>query len=585
MHLTQYIFLICMAIVLQMIISLFGEGVNHIGDKRINYAYFVFSDNRNESLTVNFLISIFAPNIAMIFLFCLLKRMGWDTYAYIWQFVVIFYIYRFVLICLILKRWQLYNIKYEFIRALIGISIAISIYEFFLSKTSRIFITVDELREELWFAFLLLVYSFIKYVFDARIKQDTIIKEKDLDKYIIYNYEKYKKKYTSVIEKCEISDKERMVVFSIMIFEAYNRPTIIRIVENIVCFCAHGRTVGIMQVKSDKPLSNKDSIRRACQLIKEYSIESDWAKGDVSWACDIAYHYNPSERYSENVSYIYRHIMNYVYGEMVDIEYNAEIKLDDLFPVKQNAIQVSSVAELFKVLRDNVCVILSKTETSMLDGIRESKNVVVDKTHKGWEVKVTDLHNVVIKGNGSYLFSEYKDAGVIIIENCSNLEFSDFRLGYKADKNNCKNAAISIRDSNNIVINNVIINGHGSRGVVAKQSDVKVIDCDIHNCKKNAIYGILSNIRIENSQVYDCKRSVKNLIYGLDCTIKMVNTKIYNNIVDLALIENSVESTLFQNVEIRNNKYRKHRFCGISGIIFEENEHLGWETGENDNGK
>ena len=55
---------------------------------------------------------------------------------------------------------------------------------FFIKNSKKLLITTDELREQLWFAVILVLYSFIKSVLDVKIKQDNILERKQIINYI-----------------------------------------------------------------------------------------------------------------------------------------------------------------------------------------------------------------------------------------------------------------------------------------------------------------------------------------------------------------------------------------------------------------
>ena len=76
--------------------------------------------------------------------------------------------------------------------AVIGILLGILLNIFFLQSKNDLFITVSELREELWFAIILVIYGTIKNILDMKVKQDDVLTEQQLCKYI---EKKFKKLY------------------------------------------------------------------------------------------------------------------------------------------------------------------------------------------------------------------------------------------------------------------------------------------------------------------------------------------------------------------------------------------------------
>ena len=95
----------------------------------------------------------------------------------------------------------------------------------------------------------------------------------DLD-HIDYQYNKFKTKYGSLISDNCSNEFYEAVTYSIMIYENFNRPKVIRWIEYF-CFwiTKHPHTLGIMQVMSDKRIDDQDSITKAIVIIKEATLK------------------------------------------------------------------------------------------------------------------------------------------------------------------------------------------------------------------------------------------------------------------------------------------------------------------------
>lgn len=76
----------------------------------------------------------------------------------------------------------------------------------------------------------------------------------------------------------------RVVFFTIMAIEDANRPEGFRIFERIACKLGVAKTTGIMQQKSDKPLSDDESVVLACQYIENMwdNFLSRFAKSEIA---------------------------------------------------------------------------------------------------------------------------------------------------------------------------------------------------------------------------------------------------------------------------------------------------------------
>ena len=283
--------------------------------------------------------------------------------------------------------------------ALIGILLGVLLNIFFLKEKNNIFISVSELKEELWFAIILVIYGTIKNILDLKVKQDDVLTEQQLRKYIEKKFENLYKKYGSVLDINSKNSYLCITLFAIMIFENYNRGSIIRIFEKIKVKTGHEATLGIMQVKSNSIISDRESVSRAYDLIilygKDYQ-EKELSEGEVK---DIAEKYNGGEKYSESIAYIYSRILEYI---MFHEEYQKRFCLDSFTEINDvTQWDCSSVKEMCEKLRDNCKINLSKIEGNILDGVEESEYVCVIRVKNGWELVLKGLNNVEINGNGS----------------------------------------------------------------------------------------------------------------------------------------------------------------------------------------
>lgn len=102
-------------------------------------------------------------------------------------------------------------------------------------------------------------------------------------------------------------------MYSIMIFEDYNRGPIVRTIERIKIKLGKTATVGIMQMKSDIPLTDRESI------IRFYSwLERNIKYPEVLNPCnenaikELAWKHNPDEAYAQSILYISNCLWQYI---------------------------------------------------------------------------------------------------------------------------------------------------------------------------------------------------------------------------------------------------------------------------------
>ena len=213
--------LFILALFLQIVIGWAGSVLHSVassGDS--TYAVFTFREDRNQSMSTNVLMNICMPNVAMIFVYIIANH---NDYLYIQRYIILlavyFYFYRWLLICVIKRRKELYRYSYELIMATCGCLLAYLLSEYFFTSNQNVFITPDELRPELWLAIIFILYKFFIQIIDKVAIQKNIVTENMISEYVINKFNKFFKKYEHIID---LNIENRYVwifTYAIMIFE------------------------------------------------------------------------------------------------------------------------------------------------------------------------------------------------------------------------------------------------------------------------------------------------------------------------------------------------------------------------------
>lgn len=306
----QYGILVISAIFTQIIVSWAGSMLHSIGAEEIHYAVFTFSDERDEPMSTNILMNICIPNVLAIFMFLLARKFGYRIIEEkLILYVMLFYVFRYILVCVVLRRKELYNYVYEVVLAICGLIVAFAIKHFFLITEQTILITAYELREELWFVIIVIIYKFVKLIVDKYVRQNTVLRKSQIEKYVIRQFEVFYKKYSDIILVTKENRFQCIFIYSVMIIENYNRGPFLRKVENALCFIDNKpRTLGITQMKSEKPLSDKKSI---IMLYNELSDSCEPGLID-GYPWNQAWKHNNDNAYADAVTYIFDILLNYL---------------------------------------------------------------------------------------------------------------------------------------------------------------------------------------------------------------------------------------------------------------------------------
>ena len=157
-------------------------------------------------------------------------------------------------------------------------------------------------------------------------------------RYALRKYHEFKKKYSEVVDaNCEyVVDAD--LLYAIMIVENYNRPPLVRMVENLKFRMTHKRmSLGIMQVQTDKMIDDKESIKQAAEIIAKLREEyiQNREKESESLGVLSAYVYTMAERYIGG-SWEYANDVREVYEVInsMQIKEAYNVKLKDVLAYK-----------------------------------------------------------------------------------------------------------------------------------------------------------------------------------------------------------------------------------------------------------
>lgn len=258
---------------------------------------------------------VLLPSILMAIAAAVCQSMGYFHFLKTFYLIIpLFWIIRELIIQLDHSRIYFDN-RLDLLELIFSNALGILIYFFIrklISKSESILMSITELRDAIWFAIIVYVGKILwDYLQIAKDKSDVRNATCYLPA-IETIFEKFKKKYGSFIDselKRNVyeNDKDKndikRIIYSIMIFEDYNRPASVRIIEYIVKIIIpfKPRTMGIMQFKSDRLITNKQSIRLAIKKISASYKPSD----EYDSVESAIRQYNVGDFYYNQVSDIY----------------------------------------------------------------------------------------------------------------------------------------------------------------------------------------------------------------------------------------------------------------------------------------
>lgn len=305
--------LFVLAVVTQYLVSWAGSVLHSIGNEETSYAVFTFSDDRYMPMTTNVLMNVCIPNVILVFIFMFAK-----TYELMYLekfllcYVVFFFVWRMILICVFLRRKELYSWPYEIGMAFTGIVLAYFLINYFFATEETVFLEASELREELWLAIVFILYKFFKQILDKKLIQNKILTEGQITRYIIRKFNLFYKKYNHILVINKENRNKCIFLYAVMIFEDYNRGPVVRKIEKIKFGIKKKATLGIMQFPTEDMLSDEESIARFYEWLENVLGDDDFQDPNEIQINQLAWEYNNDDRYAKSVTYIYNKLYEYI---------------------------------------------------------------------------------------------------------------------------------------------------------------------------------------------------------------------------------------------------------------------------------
>jgi len=283
--------------------------INWIGEHTVKMGYVSMALYVKEETSplFNFAFKVFAPVVFIILLSTAFQLVGLSTFSKNIYIVVVNY-WAIRLLAILLRGYlRLLNWWVQIFYIVISIGVSIAIY-YSIDKSNSMLPNPQALIDQLWILIILFLYSVLN---NLQIDRKGTIKRKE--KHIVSKYEYFSNKYGDLISDKVHSNFMRLAVFSIMIYEDFNRSRFIRSIERLVFhFSNEPHSYGIMQFTSKQKLSDEESIMLGIEKIHNDSLEFFDIHGKQNIAWDdaliryIAEKYNGgNEDYSNQIHEIY----------------------------------------------------------------------------------------------------------------------------------------------------------------------------------------------------------------------------------------------------------------------------------------
>lgn len=239
--------------------------VNWIGKHSYSVGYISLSIfvRIDEAPAFNFIIRILTPVIYLLIIASILYGLGLDRYTNGFYMVSLYYVFIRLAVNLLTDRWRLLNWGKQLFYWFSIMILSYYTYEKIIIAKTNLLPDFSNLANELWIIIIVFVYNIFNKI---EISSERTIKRKE--NYLESKFTKFKREYGGIINSL---NNRRLIAlaYSILIYENFNRPYIIRILERIL-FSLNGkpRTLGIMQVRTDKYITDRKSVSLGVDILK-----------------------------------------------------------------------------------------------------------------------------------------------------------------------------------------------------------------------------------------------------------------------------------------------------------------------------
>jgi len=295
--------------------------INWIGKKSYSLGYIQLSVvlKADEAPAFNFLLRVLTPIIYILLISTLLYTLKVDKYVKYIYLVNIYYIVFRVSVNILLGRTRLMNWKQQ-INLFFWISLLSYItYSKIIVIKKNILPDFGSISNELWFIIILFLYAlFNKIQFPLT---ETVNRKRN---YIRNRYKYFSKKYGAIISDKAKNKNLEPLIYAILIQESFNRPKLCRLAENLLFEIGKAKTLGVMQIKTDKYINDEDSIKLGVEKIhdayntflKEIQTEKEQKEWNIESYLErrVILDYNPDINYYIGVSEILQIIRSEFYN-------------------------------------------------------------------------------------------------------------------------------------------------------------------------------------------------------------------------------------------------------------------------------
>lgn len=240
---------------------------NWIGKHSYSIGYVAISlfTRDDNAPAFNYVIRVFTPIVYLIISSALFYHFGLDRFVINFYLISLYYITIRVLVNILQERVRLINWPRQLVYYASIIFLSWAVYKKFISVKANILPDFNNVANELWIIIILFIYQITN---NLDISSDSA--EKRRENYLSIKYIEFKKLYGSIIDKQLNNDVLKSVAYAILIYENFNRSTMVRQLENAHFLLTRKlHSLGVMQFPTSQYINDRQSVVRGVRKIRK----------------------------------------------------------------------------------------------------------------------------------------------------------------------------------------------------------------------------------------------------------------------------------------------------------------------------
>ena len=289
--------------------------INWIGRHSYSIGYMEISllVKEEESPAFNFVFRVLGPVVYLFIVSAVLYSLSLQRYVNHIYLVSLYYILFRLAFNLATNRSRLLNWGRQFVYWSGILALSYFSYEKLISVRENIFPDFKTFANELWIIILIFLYQTMNNLRFSSKKT-----ERRKQNYLSSRLETFRSRFGARIDNLVPNKKLQALVYAILVYEDFNRPKIVRALENVLFrLTKKTMSLGVMQIRTDKLISDEQSVELGVEKVLKAKLASE-AKidkeinadpsGFTHWTLeytltrDILKDYNPDDAYISEVA-------------------------------------------------------------------------------------------------------------------------------------------------------------------------------------------------------------------------------------------------------------------------------------------